>query len=484
MEPFGVADFVDPAVTSLVADVAIVGSGAGAAAVGGELARAGLDVLLVEAGDPLDAPRPGAHIRNAFPAESQLETRYGPRVWGALVPFAHGTDRFRAMRGALSIHSVGGMLSYWSHMCPVPDLETEAEPSIPAAEMQELWRRALDLLWADTSIEAPGARQARVMAAVKAGFPHLPAGREVQPLRVAMRRNANGDPEFAGADALFAPGESGKKVRILAGHAVRRILVDGSRAVGLAAGDKDHEVTISAGSVVVAAGAIGTPQLLHASGVRPAALGRYLVDHTQLVSRVKLRDDLLKGVPEDDVTFSVWIPASSARDMHTQISRGWITSSPILAGIDSRLTADIGQFTGVDPQPGNRVTFSDEVQDGFGLPAVDIQFELSRADRDRAARMFSDHYRVAETVADFGYALEASFMPPGTSLHLMGTHRMGSVDDGTSVADSRGKVWGIDNLSVAGNGLISTRNAGNPTVNNVALALRVAEGILASRSNG
>lgn len=482
MEAYGVAQFVDSTVTGLVADVAIVGSGAGAAAVGGELARAGLDVLLVEAGGPLNSGRPGSHIRNAFPAESQLETRYGPQVWRDLVPFAYGADRFAAMRGALSIHSVGGMLSYWSHACPVPDLKTECEPAVPPAEMQALWQRALGLLWADTNIEAPGVRQRRVMAAVRAGFPDLPAGREVQPLRVAMRRIADGRLEFAGADALLAPGPSGSAVRILAGHPVRLIMMHGSRAVGLIAGREGSDVTISAGAVVVAAGAIGTPQLLHASEVRPEALGRYLVDHTQLVSRVKLRDDLLSDVPEDDVTFSVWIPASSARDIHTQISRGWITSSPILAGIDSRLTADIGQFTGVDPQPDNRVIFSDDAIDRFGLPAADIRFELSRADRDRAARMFSDHYRVAETIADFGYALEASFMPPGTSLHLMGTHRMGAVDDGTSVADSYGRVWGTEGLFLAGNGLISTGNAGNPTVNNVALALRVAEGVLASAS--
>ena len=478
LEPFGVAQLVDPTASGLTADVVIVGSGAGAAAVGGELARAGLDVLLVEAGGALDSSRPGAHIQNTFPAEEQLETHYGPQVWGDLVPFAHAKNRFTAMRGALSIHSVGGMLSYWSHMCPVPDFETEGEPAVPAAEMQMLWQRALELLWADTSIEARGVRQARVLAAVRAGFPALPAGREVQQLAVAMRRNSQGQIEYAGADALLAPSPTGKTVRILEGHPVRSIVLRGSRAVGLVAGNGRHEVTVSAGAVVVAAGAVGTPQLLHASGVRPAALGRYLVDHTQLVSRVKLRDDLLQGVPTDDVPFSVWIPASSAREMHTQISRGWITSSPILAGIDSRRTADIGQFTGVDPNPDNRLAFSDQVEDGFGLPAVDVEFELSRADRDRAARMFADHYRVAETIADFGYALEASFMPPGTSLHLMGTHRMGALDDGTSVADSFGKVWGVDDLFVAGNGLISTRNSGNPTVNSVALALRVAQGVV------
>ncbi|KAA9160770.1 hypothetical protein FPZ12_016185 [Amycolatopsis acidicola] len=164
--------------------------------------------------------------------------------------------------------------------------------------------------------------------------------------------------------------------------------------------------------------------------------------------------------------------------MHTQISRGWITSSPILADLPSWQTADIGQFTGVDPRPENRLVFDPVHLDGFGLPRVSVEFSLSRADRDRATEMFADHYRVAEAIADFGYALEASAMPAGTSLHLMGTHRMGSRDDGTSVTDSVGRVWGHDNLYLAGNGLISTRNAGNPTTNTVALGLRTADAIL------
>ncbi|MFG3292562.1 GMC oxidoreductase [Streptomyces sp. NPDC048179] len=470
--------------TTLTADVVVVGTGAGGGAVAGELARGGLDVVMVEAGGPLGSTRPGAHIRNAFPAESQLETRYGPEVWSSLVPFAGGTERFGDMRGALAIHSVGGMLSYWSHMCPSPDPDTEAEPAISRSALQELLPRALRLLWANLDIEASGARQQRVMDAVRKPFGDLPAGREVQQLPVAMQRTASGEIEFAGLDALLTPDgcDSATTVRIVAGYPVREIDPGPSSGAGAtvtaASASGSRVVRVQAAVVVLAAGALGTPQLLHASGIRPQALGRYLTDHTQMVSRVKLRDDLLEGTPEDDPTFSVWIPASSSRAMHTQISRGWITSSPVLGGLPSWQTADIGQFTGVDPNPENRVSFDSDHVDGFGLPRVSVEFTLSQADRDRAAAMFADHYRVAETIADFRYALEASAMPAGTSLHLMGTHRMGSRDDGTSVADSVGRVWGYDNLYVAGNGLISTRNAGNPTTNTVALGLRTADAIL------
>jgi choline dehydrogenase-like flavoprotein len=69
-------------------------------------------------------------------------------------------------------------------------------------------------------------------------------------------------------------------------------------------------------------------------------------------------------------------------------------------------------------------------------------------------------------------------MPKGSSLHYMGTTRMGETDDGTSVCDSFSRVWGYENLFVGGNGVIPTANACNPTLTSVALAVRACDRVV------
>ncbi|MFD0392668.1 GMC oxidoreductase [Streptomyces nogalater] len=55
---------------------------------------------------------------------------------------------------------------------------------------------------------------------------------------------------------------------------------------------------------------------------------------------------------------------------------------------------------------------------------------------------------------------------------------MGPADDGTSVCDSHSRVWNIRGLWVAGNNVIPTATACNPTLTSVALAVRGARALL------
>lgn len=56
---------------------------------------------------------------------------------------------------------------------------------------------------------------------------------------------------------------------------------------------------------------------------------------------------------------------------------------------------------------------------------------------------------------------------------------MGQVDDGTSVCSPDSEVWEAPGLYVAGNGVIPTATACNPTLTGVALAIKGAQKIAA-----
>jgi choline dehydrogenase-like flavoprotein len=462
----------------LTAEVAVLGTGAGGSAVAGELRRLGIDVLMVEAGGAPHEFALGSHVRNAYPHEDQLQTRFGPRVLSRLEPYVGLGRPLAEFAGQQWIYAVGGMMSFWSHVCAVPDV-SEREPSIDPVEMSALLTDAAVHLWSTASIGEKGVRQRALLAALTDAAGPLPDGRGVQGLPIGARVGEDHSIRFSGIDALLEA-DSAPSVRLLAEHAVVNLVRKDGRVVEAQAASpaSSSTVRIRADFFVVAAGALETPLLLHSSGMRLPALGRYVTDHTMLSSRIRLSEAIVAATPDDDPIFGVWIPMSSERARHTQIVPGWTTGAD--HGVPSRWTADIGQFLPVDPDPENRLVFTDDRRDGRGLPLVDVEYRLSATDRERVYAAFEDHARIAQAIRDPRTGHSISLAAAGGSLHLMGTTRIG-VDPETSVADSRSRVWGTDNLFVAGNGVVSTATGSNPTLNVVAIALRAARTIAHGR---
>ncbi len=265
-----------------------------------------------------------------------------------------------------------------------------------------------------------------------------------------------------------------------------RLLRDGNRVTGVVLRDlaTGAEEELRADAVVVAADALRTPQLLWASGIRPAALGRRLTEHPLLFGFIAVRAGVLplpEGGPRDPITAAVNLGfADGEHPFHAQLMFSPVCPVPLPA--DHPLAGNAHGYIGMGwgvrkwPRPEDRVTFDDDAPDENGLPGIRIAYRVTDREQAELDRAREFQARAAALFGEFLPGMPA-VLPAGSSLHYMGTVRMGATDDGTSVCDPESRVWGVDGLVLAGNGLIPTANACNPTLTSVALAIRGARAL-------
>lgn len=481
-------------------DVAVVGSGPCGAAYARILSeqRPDLSLATFEAG-PLLADPPGMHVKNiADPvAREQAQLRsQGPaqapsdgrlaRPGTFLLPDGYRTPGEDGLPNAAMSSNVGGMGAHWTAACPRPG-GSERIGFVPG--LDDLLTEAERLLAVDAHAfdDAPFAAEVRkrLASALDTGRPE---NRRVQPMPLAVRRHADGRVTWSGADVVFGEATRNNPRHTLFPEAlVTRVLVERGRASGvlvrdLRDGGSEHQVR--AHRVVVAADALRTPQLLWASAVRPNALGRYLNDQPQIVFAVRLRDahaPLAEPAAGQSIARHSgvsWVPFTDTEPFHGQVMQ--LDASPVpLTGDEAPAPGSIvglGWFCAKDVRAEDRVEFDDTRRDADGMPAMRIRYRLT--DRDHAS-LDAARTAVRRAADALGDPLddEPRTLAPGASLHYQGTVRTGPTNDGTSVCDPVGQVWDVPGLHVAGNGLIPTATACNPTLTSVALAVAGARHI-------
>jgi choline dehydrogenase-like flavoprotein len=460
--------------------VVVVGSGAGGASVAGELCRHGIATVIVEAGPKITEPV-GSHVRNRDPNERGL-ARYNEALSKALVFPSDGSGAGPAFNDCKVIHAVGGMFAFWTCNCPTPHPDERA-PWIDAASWNDILARAHRLLGVGYDLGAGSVRQQRLIERVAVAVERDEAGREVQPMPVAARRDHD-RMRFASVDTLLADEHQSNAPPICSDLICRQILHQGGRAKGIVARHRlgGGDVEIHAEIVVVAAGIVGTPKLIAGSHIDAGpALGAYLFDHPAIGSRVVLQREILAEVPEDDPLFTVWIPYAKGRPWHNQICRFPTNPTAIEYAAGANEIADIFTFSAMEVRLANKFRFDFDRLDPFGLPELVGEYALTPADYKRLAGGLDEHLLIAAAIGDLvDHRWAPTFFGPGWSTHMMGTCRMGSTDDGTSCVDPFGKLWGCGNVYVVGNAVFAVSNASNPTLSTVAMALRTADAIIAA----
>lgn len=482
-------------------DVAIVGSGPVGTAIARELADADpeLRIIVVEAGEALDEPA-GGHVRNIADPDRRADAlarlpRGADPVPGGMAA-RPGTALLGtpAMPNAAVSTNVGGMGAHWTAACPRP-VGDEVPDFLDPTLLDSALARAEDLL----SVTTHAFDRAPLTGAIQGvlgGLFDRAGRRPVGPMPVAVTVETDGDLHWTGPASIAGDLWRRPTVTLRTGTLATRIVMDGDRATGLETVSAAGRTTVDARAVVVAADAFRTPRLLWASGIRPAALGRYLTEHPQLMAAALLDQRYVPADAPVDAALPVtsatapgggailpvsgvsWVPYAADRPFHGQVMQMDASPVPLDPGVTVRpgQVVGLGWFCRKEPSPDNRVRFDESTVDEHGLPAIRVDYTLSDADRASIAAALAE---VRAAASALGRPLGEPFlMPAGSSLHYLGTTRMGVSDDGTSVCDPTGRVWGTGNLYVGGNNVIPTATACNPTLTAVALGVLTAHALL------
>ena len=129
--------------------------------------------------------------------------------------------------------------------------------------------------------------------------------------------------------------------------------------------------------------------------------------------------------------------------------------------------AAFGLLGEILPWPENRVTLADE-KDRFGLPVAHVSFNLH--DNDKKLIKFGKE-KTMEVMAAAG---ATEVVQEARYAHLVGAARMGA-DPSTSVVDRFGRTHDIPNLFVCDGSIMPTQGSANPGLTIQALAARTAD---------
>jgi choline dehydrogenase-like flavoprotein len=492
-----------------IPELLIVGSGIMGAAVARLVHEAAPSARIVMVdGGPMIGATPGMHLHDV--PEPEIWAQYNERTASGIQGFYAGAtpapsraqdvaglepgihllsdlrDGAQSMPMAATAWNVGGMGAHWTAATPWPAGAETFDFGDPDGWHSDLdtARRILQVRSAALGPTAPGATVLAVLGEHYRGIG--PAGRAPQPMPMAVTPGSNGTLLRTGPSRIFPPiaAGGGENFQLLSGTLAIALDHDGARVRGARVRDvvTGAERMIEAVVTVVCADTFRTPQLLFASGIRPDALGRHLNEHAFVTGRVLmdlerfgLTLDELPRVPEGEfATDSLWLPQNGPE----QPFHGQIMNTTYVDDAGAALAHSVGLslYTPVESRSENRVRFVDGETDLTGMPRFEIEFDYSEIDRSLIDRAHAELAAVAELFGDFDPATESALLPPGSSLHQTGTVRSGLSDDGTCVCDPSGRVWGFDNLFLAGNGVVPTAVVANATLTGTVTAVRAARG--------
>jgi choline dehydrogenase len=317
---------------------------------------------------------------------------------------------------------------------------------------------------------------------------------------------------FAYLDAV----RDSELLTIVSDAQVDRVVMSGGRATGIEYLVHGRRVHAAASTVVLSAGAYGTPEILLRSGIGPAdelralgidvsialeGVGRNLHDHPTVqldfAATRALADDLAAfaataWLPEEQTIAKLRSPfADGPFDLHVY---PWIEPDPSLA-TGWRVVIPVSQL-----RPRSRGTVRLSSADPDARSIVDPRFFSDQDGADLGSVEFGVRWVIDELLAGsigryLGEPLGRDIRGLGTDelrawmrsshthyWHPAGTSRMGREGDHAAVVDGEGRVFGSDGLVVADASVFPDIPRATPALPTVVAAERIAAGLVAALS--
>ncbi len=497
-DPAGPLGDLEPAGEGEECDVVVVGSGAGGAVAAATLAEAGLDVIVLEAGD--------SYNRENYP-EDQLDAIASLYRDGGLtiaegrppipVPVARTVGGTTVINSGTCFRAPDPVLEHWRERFGVewagrldPDFaEAEEFLRVTPLDPERMGRNGQLAMEGAAAIGASGGPISR-NAGNCVQCSSCPYG-----CRIDAKR---------GMHVSYVPRAVAAGARLRTGVEARQILVEDGRAAGVRcvavpAGERNgnrRPYTVRARrATIVAGGAFGTPELLLRSGLGGDQVGRNLHIHpacwvgARYEEEVRGWDGVMQSYYVDEweservlleATFTplpfggAWLQGAGREHQEAILDFGHVSS------IGVQLSDESAGRVGIARNGSLRASYELSDEDAgrvvFGIArAAEIHFAAG------ATEVYPNIARVPVLrpgdVAEF----EATRFKPSElrleAFHPQGTARI-AADPGEGVCGADGSVNGVSSLHVADASLFPTAVGVNPMMTIIAFAKRVAGGLI------
>lgn len=511
-------------------DVAvIVGSGPGGSTLALELVRAGLRVVLLEAGPWISPDDFVNDERAAFQQLSWTDPRLATGSWD----LARNFPTEPAWMGK----AVGGTALLWTGLTPrfkpheFQALDTYGDVAgaslrnwpLTLAELEPYYERsemAMGTSHRQGRRPLPANNNYKVLAngAQRIGYKHYATGPyatnvgpfDGRPGTVQDGFNSQGDKSRAKWTPLVSSIPKALATGLLdlrtEAQAVQVTLRADGHADGVVYADARGVLHRQRATLVAVAGnAIETPRLLllsatngHPHGLANSSgqVGRNYMRHTtglvcaEFEGAVNMyRGENMAGIIADESRHDSTRGFVGGYYLE-MIALGLPSFSTFIApgGWGPEFTSKIEAYTrssmlwicGEDmPQPGNRISLSASMVDRLGLPAPEVHFD----DHPNDTAMRNHAYAQGEKLFEAVGAVRTTRAPAMPSGHNMGTARM-SEDSATGVVNGFGQTHDVANLFISDGSIFPTSAGANPTLTIMALGLRQAEHIMERTRRG